>query len=121
MNIIQKKFKEAREFLGISKNAAAQKAGLTHTAVNQFEKGKSNRANFDYATYLIKEGINPYFLIGESDQIEGKSLDDIIDKSEYEKLKTEFELLQSKYDTLQEMMKGLKIEMDEEGNLRKQK
>jgi len=98
MSIIQERFKKAREFLGLSKNAAAK--------------------NFDYAIYLIENGINPYFLIGKSEEIAGQKIAGFVSEEEYEKLKKEFETLQNKYETLREI---LQIEVDEEGNVKKQK
>jgi len=115
------RFKKARELLERSRNKIAQQIGINHSSISRIETDEIQNPNWFYTKYLVENGINPYFLMELSDEIKGKNLDDIIDKSEYEKLKTEFELLQSKYDTLQEMMKGLKIEMDEEGNLKKQK
>ncbi len=119
MNIIQQRFQKARKFLGLSKNAAAKNAGLTHTAVNQFEKGISNRPNFDYLTYLIKQGINPYFLIGESEEVEGQNLEEFISKNKYDKLEAKYEELQSKFENMEETLQLLQIEVDENGNLKK--
>jgi len=118
MNIIQKKFREAREFLGISQNAASKEIGLTSTAINQFESGKSTRANFDYAIYLIENGINPYFLIGKSEEIEGQKVTGFVSEEEYEKLKEELEELQDKYETLRDI---LEVDVDEDGNVKKRK
>jgi len=117
--MLSERFKKAREFLGISQSGVARKIGLTSTAINQFESGKSTRANFDYAIYLIENGINPYFLIGASDEVTGQKLEDFVPKAEHEKLKAEFEDLLHEHKTLQNVLKILQIEVDEDGNVKK--
>ena len=122
MSIIQERFKKARKLLGFSQNAIAKKIGVTHTAIHSFESGKSEKPNWYYGQYLIENGINPFYLVGLSDEIKGELLETISKsehqslQTEHEKLKSEFEDLQNKYEMLQDI---LQVKVDEDGNFKK--
>jgi len=111
--------------------------------VSQVETGKNKTPNYEYTKFLMTQGINPFYLIGLSDEIEGELID-TVSKSEYEVLKTAFEELQEKNENLekqvsemvsrsefeevvqenqilQKVLKMLQIEADEDGNLKKKK
>jgi len=119
--MLSERFKKAREHLGFTKNGIAKKAGLTHTTIGNIEKGGLKNPNWEYVEYLIENGINPYFLIGASDEIAGHKLENFVDKAEHEKLKAEFEDLLHEHKTLQNVLKILQIEVDEDGNVKKKK
>ena len=114
------RFKKAREFLGFSsQNSVAKKIGLTNQSIRKIERDEIKNLNWDYVKYLIENGINPYFLIGKSDEVAGKNLEDFVKKSEYEGVKAELEDLQNKFEIVQETLQLLQIEVDEDGNLKK--
>jgi len=114
------RFKKAREFLGfLSQNSVAKKIGLTNQSIRKIERDEIKNLNWDYVKYLIENGINPYFLIGKSDEVAGKNLEDFVKKSEYEDVKAELEDLQNKFEIVQETLQLLQIEVDEDGNLKK--
>ena len=114
------RFKKAREFLGFSsQNSVAKKIGLTNQSIRKIERDEIKNLNWDYVKYLIENGINPYFLIGKSDEVAGKNLEDFVKKSEYEDVKAELEDLQNKFEIVQETLQLLQIEVDEDGNLKK--
>ena len=109
-------FKKAREHLGFTKNGIAKKAGLTHTTIGNIEKGSLKTPNWEYVEYLIENGINPYFLIGKSEEVEGQNVTGVISESEHEEVKAKLQELQTKYDIIQEL---LQVEVDEDGNVKK--
>jgi len=117
--MLGERFKKAREFLGLSQTAIAQKLGIVHNSIGRVESNNIKNPNFHYVQYLIENGINPYFLIGKSDEVVGKNLEDFVKKSEYENVKAELEDLQNKFEIVQETLQLLQIEVDEDGNLKK--
>ncbi len=114
------RFKKAREFLGFSsQNSIAQEIGLSNHSIRKVELEQIKNPNWDYIKYLIESGVNPYFLIGKSDEIEGQKVTGFIHESEYENVKAELEDLQNKFEIVQEALQLLQIEVDEDGNLKK--
>ncbi len=134
-------YKTARKHLKLSQRAIAKKMGTSDGVVSQVETGKNKTPNYEYTKFLMTQGINPFYLIGLSDEIEGELID-TVSKSEYEVLKTAFEELQEKNEnlekqvsemvsrsefeevvqenqTLQKVLKMLQIEADQDGNLKK--
>ena len=103
ISIVQERFAKAREFLGISQNAVAKKIGLTSTAIHSFESGKSERPNWDYGQYLIENGINYFYLIGQSEEIKGQ-LVDTVSRKNYEILQTELETLKTENEELKRQL-----------------
>ncbi len=120
--MLGERFKKARELLGLSQNAIAKKVGLTHSSVGNIELEKLKNPNWDYVQYLIENGINPFYLVGLSDEIKGELLETISKseheslQTEHEKLNNEFEDLQNKYEMLQDI---LQVKVDEDGNFKK--
>jgi len=115
-------YKLARLKLGLTQKSIAKKAGISKSLVGHIESGVTNNPSWVYTRYLVENGINYFYLVGLSDEIEGQ-LVDMVTKSEYELLQTENEdlqnkltELQSKYDLLQD---ALQIEVDENGKLKK--
>ena len=143
MNKIAYRYTSARKLLGLSQRKIAKKAKVSASLVAQIESGQLNNPNWTYTKYLVESGINYFYLIGLSDEIEGELID-TVSKSEYEVLQTAFEELQEKNEnlekqvsemvsrsefeevlqenqTLQKVLKMLQIEADEDGNLKKKK
>jgi len=103
MSIIQERFRKARELLGFSQNAIAKKIGVTHTAIQSFESGKSEKPNWYYGQCLIEHGINPFYLMGLSDEIEG-DLVEAVSKLEHEALQADYEKLKLEKENLEEQV-----------------
>jgi len=117
--MLGKKFKKAREFLGFSSQTAiADEVGLANHSVRKIENDEVAKPNWKYVKYLIENGINPYFLIGKSEEITGQKVTGFVSEEEYEKLKEELEDLQGKYDALRDI---LEVDVDEDGNVKKRK
>jgi len=141
MNKVQERFKKAREFFELSQRDIADKLDVTAGIVNHAESGKTDNPNFRYTKGLIELGINPFYLIGQSEEITGQ-LEGIVSRVKYEELENEneelqqeisklqkqlkdtvsnskFEQLLYKYEGVLESLKSLKLEVDENGELRK--
>ncbi len=125
--MLGKIFQKAREHLNRSQNEIAKEAGLTHTTINNLENGNSNKPNWVYLQFLIRKGINPYYLIGESEEIEGQKIDGVT-RAEYETLQQNFDdleknyqKLEDQYNLLERVLQLLQIEVDQEGNVRQKK
>jgi len=106
VKILGERFKKAREFLGISQNAIAKEIGISNQSIGRIESNQITNPNWLYITYLIKNGINPYFLIGVSTEVEGQKVEGINHET-YETLKNELESLKTKNTKLQKEMKGM--------------
>jgi len=111
--MLAERFKKAREFLGLSQNAIAKKAGLTSSSIGRIELGQLDNPNWSYIQFLIEQGINPFYLVGLSDKLEGQFVD-TISKSDYELLhhrfvniKDRLSSCKTEYDTLLTKYKGL--------------
>ena len=119
---IGERYRKARKKLGLSLRQAERSSGIKNTSINKVELDKTESPNHKYTTFLIKQGINPYFLVGLSDEIKGELLETISKsehqslQTEHEKLKSEFEDLQNKYEMLQDI---LQVKLDEDGNFKK--
>jgi len=114
MDKIAKAYKDARKLLNLSMRKAATLAGVTTGVVQGAESGKVSNPSWIYTKFLIEQGINPYFLIGASDEIKGQKITGLIPESEYGKLEKELETVQTKYETLRDLFKMLRIEIDED-------
>ena len=112
-------YKTAREHLKLTQKEIAKKLGMSGGIISQVETGKNQTPNYFYTKFLIEQGINPYYLIGKSDEIEGRKAD--INTEEHEALKQELEDLKVAYQKLEEkqewLEKLLKIKIDEKGNI----
>ena len=123
ITIVQERFQKARQHLGLSQNFVAKEIGLTNTAINRFESGKSDRPNWDYGEYLVRNGVNYFYLIGASEEIEGQKLNDVT-RAEYEALQNQLhglqishKELQDRYGVLERVLELLQIEVDDNGNV----
>ena len=98
------RFKKARQFLGYtSQNSIAKEVGLTNHSIRKIELNETKNLNWDYIQYLIKQGINPYFLIGESNEIEGQLIE-TVSKLEHETLKSDYEDLKEEKEALEKQV-----------------
>ncbi len=103
MTKIPNSYKKARKYLNYTQQQAAKKAGLTDSVITKIEKGQVDSPNHKYTTFLIEQGINPYFLIGASDEIEGV-LVEAVTKSAYEALQADYENLKLEKENLEEQV-----------------
>ena len=122
--MIGDKFKKAREHLGFSRSAIAKKVNVAHSTVGRIELNRLENPNWKYVQYLIEQGINPYFLIGKSKEVAGQKADIAPEeyetlKNELDELKTAYQKLEDKQEMIEQMLKLLKIDIDETGNFRK--
>ena len=112
-------YKTARKYLKLTQQDIADKLGMSDNIISQVETGKNQTPNYFYTKFLIEQGINPYYLIGKSDEIEGRKADINVEKNEA--LKQELEDLKVAYQKLEEkqewLEKLLKIKIDEKGNI----
>jgi len=102
---VQLPYKKARKHLNLSLRKAANLAGVSEGAVRGAESNHVNNVNWIYTKFLIRQGINPYFLIGVSDEIEGQLIDFVS--------RTQYELLESKNESLQNELENLKAQMED--------
>jgi len=112
-------YKFARKHLKLNQKEIAEELNSSDAIISQIETGRTQSPNYEYTKFLIEQGINPYFLIGASDEVTGQKLEDFVPKAEHEKLKAEFEDLLHEHKTLQNVLKILQIEVDEDGNVKK--
>jgi len=112
-------YKTARKYLKLTQQDIADELGMSDNIISQVETGKNQTPNYFYTKFLIEQGINPYYLIGKSDEIEGRKADINVEKNEA--LKQELEDLKVAYQKLEEkqewLEKLLKIKIDEKGNI----
>jgi len=134
---------QAREHLQISQKKVAKLAGVSSGVLTGLESGSVKNPNYKYTKYLVEQGINPFYLLGLSDEIEG-DLIEMVGKKKYETLKSEYENLRLENENLekqvsemvsrsefeevvqenqilQKVLKMLQIEADEDGNLKKKR
>ena len=110
--MIGERYKKARKFLGLTLKQVGKGAGISHTTVGHAERGR-NLANHLHTQFLVENGINYYYLIGESEEMQGTiKLTDYVLREDYEDVKKqlsesvpkeEYERLKIKYEGLQEM------------------
>ncbi len=110
------RYREARKRLGLTLREAEELSKVTNTSINKVELDKTESPNHKYTTFLIKQGINPYFLIGETDETDGL-LKDAVSKKEYEKVlqklqnsipKTEYErILKEREEAFQKLQNSI--------------
>jgi len=117
-------YKTARKHLKLTQKEIAKKMEMSDGIISQVETGKNQTPNYFYTKFLIEQGINPYYLIGKSDEIEGRKAD--INSEEYEALKQELEdlklvneELKQKYQWMEGILRMLKIDPDD-NNLKKE-
>ena len=103
--ITYKLYKNAREHLGLSQRQIAKELNVTGVLISKIETGKTHSPNHEYTRYLVGKGINYFYLIGESDEIEGQLMDFVSRK--------EYEFLSSENENLKAELKNLKQEMEE--------
>ena len=96
-------YKKARKHLNYTQQKAAKKAGIVSSVIAKIETGQVDNPNWKYTTFLIEQGINPYFLIGASDEIEGV-LVEAVTKSAYEALQADYENLKLEKENLEEQV-----------------
>jgi len=97
-NEISKNYLLARKFLKLSQKKIAEKAEVSASSVAKTEKGVL-KPNWTYTKFLVSQGINYFYLIGESDQIEGQ-LVDCVSRERFEQLKTEKENFKNELEQL---------------------
>jgi len=127
MGKVQESYKKARKYLKLSQRKAAELTGLTQGAIRGAESEKVSNPNWIYTKFLIEQGINPYFLIGQSDEIEGQKIDGVT-RAEHETLQQNFDdleknyqELENRYNLLERVLQLLQIEVDEQGNVKQKK
>jgi len=113
------RYKTAREHLKLNKSFLKKQINIDYSTINRIENDKADSPNWTYTKYLVESGINYFYLIGVSDEIEGQKLDEFISKNKYDELKEKYEKLENKFTNIEEMLKLLQIEVDEDGNLKK--
>ncbi len=113
------RYKTAREHLKLNKSFLKKQINIDYSTINRIENDKADSPNWTYTKYLVENGINYFYLIGVSDEIEGQNLDEFISKNKYDELKEKYEKLENKFTNIEEMLKLLQIEVDEDGNLKK--
>ncbi len=116
------RYKTAREHLKLNKNVLKKRINVDYTTINRIENDKADSPNWKYTKYLVEQGINYFYLIGVSDQIEGQVIDHSREEHEavlnrLAELETAHQELQGKYNYLVEFVQLLKIEVDENGNV----
>jgi len=116
---IGERYKSARKFLGMTLKDIYEQTGVSSSMISRVETEKFDNPNYQHTKFLIEQGINPYYLIGKSDEIEGRKADINVEKNEA--LKQELEDLKVAYQKLEEkqewLEKLLKIKIDEKGNI----
>jgi len=70
---ISELYKTARKHLKISQKAIARALETSDMLISQIETGKTLIPNHEYTKYLVEHGINYYYLIGKSNQIDAYS------------------------------------------------
>jgi len=120
-------YKNARKKLGITMRQAYERCGVDNASISKLERDLIESPNHKYTKFLISQGINPYYLIGESEEIEGQKIDGVT-RAEYETLQQNFDDLQKNYQKLEDqynllerVLQLLQIEVDQEGNVRQKK
>ena len=103
---IGKRFKKAREFLGENQSSIARKAGLTHTSIRKIENNMVKLRNPEYTQFLVENGINYFYLIGQSEEIKGQ-LVDTVSRKNYEALETELETLKTENEELKQQLEEM--------------
>lgn len=111
--ILRERYESARKFLGLTREQVGQGAGMSATAVRYFEIGRNDLPNHFLTQFLVENGISYYYLIGESEEMQGTiKLTDYVLREDYEDVKKqlsesvpkeEYERLKIKYEGLQEM------------------
>ena len=100
---IGERYRKARKKLGLTLRQAEHSSGIKNSAINKVELDKTASPNHKYTTFLIGQGINPYFLIGLSDEIEGV-LVEAVSKLEHEALQADYENLKLEKENLEEQI-----------------
>ncbi|WP_338765740.1 helix-turn-helix transcriptional regulator [Bernardetia sp. ABR2-2B] len=67
------RFKNAREFLGLSQTEASIKIGISQNSVSKMELGKTAKPNVKYLMFLKSEGINTEWLISGNGEMLNKN------------------------------------------------
>ena len=121
---IGKRYKLARKHLGLKTlREAAELSGMTQTSISKVENNITESPSYKYTQFLIVQGINPYYLMEISDEIEGHITINLTEhealKEDFANLKNAYQELETQNTLLERMLKMLKIEVDEKGELRK--
>jgi len=121
---IGKRYKSARKFLGMTLKEIYEQTGVSSSMISRIETEKFDSPNYKHTKFLIEQGVNPYFLIGKSEEITGQKADIAPEeyetlKNELDELKTAYQKLEDKQEMIEQMLKLLKIDIDETGNFRK--
>jgi len=94
-------YKTARRYLNLSQKEVANELGVSDMSISKIERGHTQSPNHEYTKYLVEKGINYFYLIGLSDQIEGQ-LVDCVSRKKYELLESENESLKAELEKLKE-------------------
>ncbi len=104
--MLSERFKKAREFLGLSQNMIAKKLGLSNQSIGRIESNKITNPNWNYTQFLVENGINYFYLIGQSEEIKGQ-LVDTVSRKNYEALETELETLKTENEELKQQLEEM--------------
>jgi len=100
---IAKAYKSARKHLSYTQKQAAKQVGISDSVITKIEKGQVNNPNWEYTKFLVEQGINYFYLIGLSDEIEGQLIE-TVSKSELETLKSDYEDLKEEKEALEKQV-----------------
>jgi len=100
---IAEAYKSARKHLGLTQRQAGSAVGISNPAIVKLEKGKTDNPNWEYTKFLVEQGINYFYLIGLSDEIEGQLIE-TVSKSEHETLKSNYEDLKEEKEILEKQV-----------------
>jgi len=121
------RYKTAREHLKLSKYAIKKNLKIDYSTISRIENDQADSPNWTYTKYLVESGINYFYLIGESEEIEGQKIDSVT-RAEYETLQQSFDHLEknyqeleNRYNLLERVLQLLQIEIDEDGNVKQKK
>jgi len=122
-----KLYELARTKLNLTRNAAAVQSGIPNKTIQRIENNIAEKINPDYTEYLVRNGVNYFYLIGESEEIKGQKIDGIT-RAEHESLQQNFDELEknyqeleNRYNLLERVLQLLQIEVDEQGNVKQKK
>lgn len=110
--IFAERHRIAREHFRLSTKEMAKVAGISPSAVNFTENGKTKTPAFEYTRYLVGKGINFDFLIGESDKMLANTVS--------EKSNENSEVVESLQDEIKDLKRTVSILLGELERLKKE-
>jgi len=103
---IVKAYKAARKYLKLTQRKVAELVGVTHASIGKLENGEVNNPSWIYTKFLVENGINYFYLIGQSEEIKGQ-LVDTVSRKNYEVLQTELETLKTENEELKKQLEEM--------------